>query len=102
MEKYIVLYFKPLDKKRVVKKFEVDSLEVAKKLADNKKKHFYDVLIVKEVNSCEDGKKERVQYELVRFGYYKVYNSINYIIYCCMLVFLIFFFYYLYLNKFFN
>lgn len=103
MEKYLVLYFKPLDKKRVVKKFEVDSLDIAKKLAEGKKKHFYDVLIVKEkFDSKDDNIKKSIHYEIVKYGYYNVYNWMNYIIFLILFISISFFCYLYYINVFTN
>lgn len=103
MEKYIVLYFKPLDKKRIVKKFEVDSLSVAKQLAENKKKYFYDVIIVKQKFDSEDDKiKNEIHYEIVKYGYYNVYNWMNYIIFLILFISISIFCYLYYINFFTN
>jgi hypothetical protein len=102
MESYIVLYFKPLDKKRIVKTFETESLDIAKKLGNSQKKYHYDVIIVKKiVKNNEYTNKEDVFYEIQKFGYYNVYNIMNYIIFALTFI-IVSFFCYLYFGKFFT
>jgi hypothetical protein len=105
MESYLVLYFRPFSKKRKVGKFEVETLDDAKKLAQNRKKQNYDVLIIKKsINIVKDYNSIEVKdneiYEIVKFGYYKVYNVLNILFVVISFIILVFFIYLYY--KFFN
>jgi hypothetical protein len=78
MNDYIVICLDPLSKKRKVEILNYEDEEVAKKMANNKKKQGLDVLLIKKsiVLNKHNGNDEEVL-TLEKFGYFKTYNFIN-------------------------
>jgi len=97
MDKYIVLGCKPFDSKRRVtlKKFETNE-EAVICAAELKKKNF-DVIIVEDIGKSKDGS---TIYKVQKYGYFRVYSTINLILGTLFISLPIFcYLYFVYFNK---
>jgi hypothetical protein len=87
MTEYIVVCLNPFNKKRKVTILKQTDLIDAFKIGENHRRSGNDVFILrKEVIKSESSGKDESIYTLENYGYYKVYNFINKIIFLFIVI----------------
>ena len=102
MTEYLIICLSPLDKKREAKVIKQTNFQDAIKMADNKRKKGFDAFIIRKDVVKNDYTNELEECFVVEnYGYYKVYNIVNKIIFTFVvsLVLGFLYLYYKYLNR---
>ena len=96
MKEYIIVCWQPLSDDNRISYFQADTLAQAKKLANEKRKEFYDLVIISKKKRLNTVTKELEDvYTFEKFGYYRIYQIVN-IILSAILLSVIGYFVYLY------
>ena len=81
MKEYIVCCWQPLSDDNSVTTFAANTLAQAKEIANEKRMDFHDVIIISKQKVTNAKTKEvEDKYTIEKFGYYRIYRLINFIL----------------------